>query len=43
MAHPNPFDLRSPHSVRNRIWGVANQAEDVLDSDSFEHIHQQFR
>ena len=40
MPYANPFDLAPPHRIGKRIEGIADQSEDLLDADLFEHADQ---
>jgi len=40
VADTDPFDLASPHSIGQRIEGIADQAEYLSDADLFEHADQ---
>ncbi len=40
MTDADPFDLASPYRIGQRIEGIADQSEDVFDTDLFEHADQ---
>ena len=40
MPDADPFDLALPHRIGERIEGIADQSEDLLDTDLFEHVDQ---
>lgn len=40
VADADPLDLASPHLIGQRIEGIADQSEDVFDTDLFEHADQ---
>jgi hypothetical protein len=40
VPDPDPFDLASSHRVGQWIEGVADQSEDLFDTDLFEHGDQ---
>jgi hypothetical protein len=40
MSDANPFDLAPPYRIGKRIEGIADQSEDLLDADLFEHADQ---
>ena len=40
VADADPFDLAAPHRIGQRIEGIADQSEDLLDADLFEHANQ---
>ena len=41
MADADPFDAASPDRVGERVRGVADQSENMPDSDLFEHPDQE--
>src|SRR6267378_2180433 len=43
MTHADPFDAASTDRVRDRIQGVADQPEKMLDADLLEHANQDIR
>jgi hypothetical protein len=43
MAHADPFDVASPDGIGQRVQGIADQSEYVLDPDRFEHADQSIR
>jgi hypothetical protein len=40
MTDADPFDLAPPHLIGQRIEGIADQSEDVFDTDLFQHADQ---
>jgi hypothetical protein len=40
VTDTDPFDLASPHRIRQRIEGIADQSEDLFDADLFKHADQ---
>jgi hypothetical protein len=40
VTDPYPFDLAAPHFIGQWIEGIADQSEDVFDTDLFEHADQ---
>jgi hypothetical protein len=40
MPDPDPFDLASPDRIGQRIEGIADQPEHLLDADLFERADQ---
>ena len=43
MTAANPFDMASPDRVGERIQGVADQREYMLDPDLLEHADEEIR
>jgi hypothetical protein len=42
MTDAYPFDLASPHGVREWIERVADQPEDMFDPNLLKHANQKF-
>src|SRR5215475_8380087 len=40
MPHPDPLHLAAADRITQRIKGITNQAEDLLNTDLFEHADQ---
>src|SRR5262245_3796856 len=40
MPHPDPLYLAAADRITQRIEGITNQAEDLLNTDLFEHADQ---
>ena len=40
VSDADPLDLAPPHLIGERIEGIADQSEDLLDTDLFEHADQ---
>src|SRR5262245_7649984 len=40
MPHPDPLYLAAANRITQRIKGITNQAEDLLNTDLFEHADQ---
>jgi hypothetical protein len=40
MADADPLDLASPDRIGQRIQGIADQSENVLDADLFKRADQ---
>jgi hypothetical protein len=40
VSDADPLDLAPPHRIGERIEGIADQSEDLLDTDLFEHADQ---